>query len=381
MKKFLAFFTAMVLTIVSFAADVTVYFHNTEGWTSVYAYAWSPQNAAWPGEKMSPTNMENYFAYVLTGDQKNIIFTNGTGTQTQNLTVEAGRCFEWVNGTTTTSWTDAPEGIQIGESGPTVTETIDVTVRVYTEEAAPKIWWWGGGIAGSDATYEWDARPSMNKEGETNWYAWTFEGVNKDLGISYKITATGEREFTNVKENNCYDANLDLLDCNYTPSAQDTTITNPTDTTIIDPNMPTEGFGILIYGEEGNTGIAGVLNEAQKDWTEYAITGVELEAGAQFQIYDFTHKGGWVEKLDAASTEHVTAGEYWYIVDAKGTYDIYLKMFGYNDNQVYIGYTAPTTTDIEAIQSSNTAAKVMIDGHIYIIRGGKVFNINGQLMK
>ena len=265
MKKLFSLFAAMMLTVVSFAADVTVYFHNTEGWTSVYAYAWTPNNAGWPGEKMSPTNMENYFAYELTGDQKNIIFTNGTGTQTANLTVEAGRCFEWVNGTTTTSWTDAPEGIQIGESGPVVTETIDVTVRVYTEEAAPKIWWWGGGIAGADATYTWDGRPSLEKEGETNWYAWTFAGVNKDLGISYKITATGEREFTNVMVDNCYDANLDLLDCNYAPSTNDTV-----------PGPGPEPTDVTYYIKNGWNGGDWTWEEmtANADKTEWTYTNV-----------------------------------------------------------------------------------------------------------
>lgn len=253
MKKFFAFFAAMMLAVVSYAADVTVYFHNTEGWKSVYAYVWTPSPASWPGEKMSPTNMENYYAYVLTGDQQNIIFTNGTGVKTADLVVEAGRCFEWVNGTTTT-WGDAPEGIQIEEGeGGGVTETMDVTVRVYTEEAAPKIWWWGGGINSAEKTYKWEDRPAMEQEGETNWYTWTFKGVNKDLGISYKITATNEREFTNVKENNCYDANLDLLDCDYASSKTDpelgeeATVRVRIDASVDDWKFGEEGRGVYFY--------------------------------------------------------------------------------------------------------------------------------------
>ena len=99
-------------------------------------------------------------------------------------------------------------------------DPINVTVRVYTTAAAPKIWWWGGDIAGADATYTWEGRPSMNKEGETNWYSWTFEGVNATSGISYKITATTEKEFSGVKENKCLDANLEILDCSYEPEPE-----------------------------------------------------------------------------------------------------------------------------------------------------------------
>ncbi len=78
--------------------DVTYYFVNTPNWASVYAYAWDPEIAAWPGELMTLTEETIWdyaiYSYTMPENRKNIIFNdgnNGDGHQTANLAVEDGK--------------------------------------------------------------------------------------------------------------------------------------------------------------------------------------------------------------------------------------------------------------------------------------------------
>lgn len=71
---------------------ITVYFANNNNWSKVYAYTWggSKKTAAWPGDAMTyvDTNQYNQAVYKITisADIKGIIFTNGTGNQTVDIT-------------------------------------------------------------------------------------------------------------------------------------------------------------------------------------------------------------------------------------------------------------------------------------------------------
>ncbi len=78
--------------------NITYYFVNTPNWTNVYAYAWDPQIAAWPGELMTLTEETIWdyaiYSYTMPENRKNIIFNDGTGGdghQTNNLAVEDGK--------------------------------------------------------------------------------------------------------------------------------------------------------------------------------------------------------------------------------------------------------------------------------------------------
>ena len=72
-----------------------VYFVNNKGWTNIKAYAWNPQNAAWPGvaatketEKIAGYDVYSYAA--LPGTYQNVIF-NGNGGQTTDMVWTAGK--------------------------------------------------------------------------------------------------------------------------------------------------------------------------------------------------------------------------------------------------------------------------------------------------
>ncbi|MBQ0137119.1 MAG: hypothetical protein KBS40_03870, partial [Bacteroidales bacterium] len=139
-----------------------------------------------------------------------------------------------------------------------------------------------------------------------------------------------------------------------------------------------EGFGIIVNGTEK---IKGQKNEKQIEFVEY-ITVANLTAGATFQLYDFGNKVPWTEtNIDQASTPNVIINtDNVYEVTSDGKYTIYLKMYGPEDNQVYIAYDG-TGTALEAIMLNGGLKKFMLDGQMYILRNNHLFNAAGNLLK
>lgn len=102
----------------------TLYFVNNMGWEHVYAYAWDPQIAEWPGEQAQLTEMQygNYpiYGYTLPVNRQHIIFNDGTGGdghQTADLTVNAATPF-YFNGTWYASLSDLPTNIDVIKAEP-----------------------------------------------------------------------------------------------------------------------------------------------------------------------------------------------------------------------------------------------------------------------
>ncbi|MBO5816741.1 MAG: starch-binding protein [Paludibacteraceae bacterium] len=76
----------------------TVYFINTGNWGKVNAYAWTSSNNGWPGAEMSQEaeQIAGFDVYSFTAEQgqwANLIFNNGEGTQTGDLTWHAGEYY------------------------------------------------------------------------------------------------------------------------------------------------------------------------------------------------------------------------------------------------------------------------------------------------
>ena len=74
-------------------STIDVYFTNVPNWSSVYAYMWKDStNNSWPGDAMTyvGTNSESQKIYKISipaGKYDSIIFSNGSGSQTVNLTL------------------------------------------------------------------------------------------------------------------------------------------------------------------------------------------------------------------------------------------------------------------------------------------------------
>lgn len=140
-----------------------------------------------------------------------------------------------------------------------------------------------------------------------------------------------------------------------------------------EPTPKDEGFGIIVNGTKK---IKGQKNEAQVDFLEYMIEA-NLTAGATFQLYDFANDATWTEaNIDEASTPNVTINaNNLYEATADGKYTIYLKMYGPENNQVYIAYEASTGLRDAIINAP--VKKVMVGGIFYIVKDNKVYTAQG----
>ena len=75
------------------AASHSIYVKNTANWSPLYLYGWGGlETAGWPGTKMTKTTIgtDTYYVYTYTGlgdvEGGSIIFNNGSGTQTADIT-------------------------------------------------------------------------------------------------------------------------------------------------------------------------------------------------------------------------------------------------------------------------------------------------------
>ncbi|MBE6825057.1 MAG: starch-binding protein [Ruminococcaceae bacterium] len=75
-----------------FPTERTTYLVDTAGWGSAYCYAWitgGSDNAKWPGLVMTEAGTyegKTVYSYEVPASMDNVIFNNGSGTQTDNLT-------------------------------------------------------------------------------------------------------------------------------------------------------------------------------------------------------------------------------------------------------------------------------------------------------
>ena len=70
--------------------DENIFYKNTNNWSKVYAYYWSDENTqmtSWPGVEMTSLGNDIY-GIEIPEDADYIIFTNGEGAQTEDITLE-----------------------------------------------------------------------------------------------------------------------------------------------------------------------------------------------------------------------------------------------------------------------------------------------------
>ena len=112
-----------------------------------------------------------------------------------------------------------------------------------------------------------------------------------------------------------------------------------------------DSYGIAV---NGTTYYAGTLNPTPLDpsFQEFAVLGLSLNAGDQFQLWDPSGndgKGaGWAVDLDNASVAGMTRDGNHYVCANAGCYDFYIKL-KYENDQLYIGAGecgSPTGTPI-----------------------------------
>lgn len=190
-RKFMSFLLSltMLLTVIavafvptaSAASGDTVFCEDAAGWGTVYCYMWTDgagDNGGWPGQQMTKGD-DGLWSYKVTGDWNKIIFNNGSGNQTADLSYQGnGSCYnnqtqKWttvdVPETPTQSGsqdtTDAPEVIQ---PNPPVTSTGKNVIYCMNEAgwSSVNVYMWSTGS--SDENKGWPGAKATNI-GEGIW--------------------------------------------------------------------------------------------------------------------------------------------------------------------------------------------------------------------
>ena len=129
---------------------------------------------------------------------------------------------------------------------------------------------------------------------------------------------------------------------------------------------------------DGETFVAATANPEQEN--EYMILGISLAEGQTFTLYDNVNEAAWTVALDEASQPGVEMAETQdaYVVTRGGRYDLYITI-AFGQDKLYVasvGYDA-----VDAIYSEGVATKIFVDGIMYIIRDGKMFNVAGEIVR
>lgn len=166
---------------VSAATGDTVYVKLNNGWSKVYIYAWTDgagNNKAWPGEQMTKV-ADGVYSYTYSKDFDMVIFNNGSGAQTGDLTYTGnggnGKIYDLSKGTWSV-YTDAP-------TNPT-TATTPTSATTPTTATQPSTGSTGDGV-------------TVYLKNEAGWstptcYMWTDGAGNNHAWPGEKMTEIGD---------------------------------------------------------------------------------------------------------------------------------------------------------------------------------------------
>ena len=139
--------------------------------------------------------------------------------------------------------------------------------------------------------------------------------------------------------------------------------------------MPEQEYGLMI---DGTTFIKAEPNPATAN--EYMVLNVALTAGQTLQIYDKTQQVGWaIDKWNEGSYKFQIQDNK-YIVTETTKYDFYVNL-EYGNDYIYVAQHQDPSAIDNLVAPANELRKVMIDGKLYILRDGKVYSVQGQLIR
>ena len=147
----------------------------------------------WTFDEMTKIDDTHYFAniYGATTDQK-YKYCSGPSWDYVEVTAEgkskANRTY--AESDVVEKW----KAVYDPNAQPVVVTYKNITIKAYSPDGVPTIWWWGGGDKCPDASksYAWTDRPEMHElAGHEGWYYWAFTDVDESKGINYILTSPG----------------------------------------------------------------------------------------------------------------------------------------------------------------------------------------------
>lgn len=316
-----------------------------------------------------------------------------------------------------------------------------ITVKCYSPNGAPTIWWWDGGDRitktsettnpATGAKFTWDTRPAMPSvasawaavnetapEDVADWYYWTFTNVDASLGINYIFTAAGKSKSAdlNAMQDECRDASYKIVDaCPELPSRviKDWNVSNTTlfGTAPTNYSATTEFDGLTVhcYNQDARRLEISACNETfdGQTFTQMAtIGGAAKETyryitfdGEQGQLLDIYAKGGsnihralYVGIGDYSSDNAISVDSIYadrinhisYVLPQKATYYIYTQKGNWYWYDIVLSAapeaTQPGTAVEDVFAEKKDVRKVIENGRLYIYQGNVKYNALGQIV-
>ena len=161
---------------------VTIYYYNSDSWSSVYFYAWKDDynhNAGWPGVAMNKvTGHDGWYQAEMDTYYKYVIFS-GDGEQTSNIAIEDDKYYYregWTNDFATANVWDG-------------TLTVNITYEYFGDAEAYLYVWY---TDGTDNT--WPGEKMTRVEG--NVFTYQVDATKKISGVVV-VRGNGEGEYWN----------------------------------------------------------------------------------------------------------------------------------------------------------------------------------------
>lgn len=163
---------------IDYENTITLYLNNSANWETPYVYYWtlgsSDQNAGWPGAEMAWDGEKMIFYVEVPVYYKNIIFNNGQGVQTADLSIPGdGQYFD----NTTNSWDDIKNFVP---PVPPEDTTEEVTVYVKDDAGWGQVYIHFWSTTGIEAT----TFPGTAMEKDENGY-WVFTIPAENYGVLF----------------------------------------------------------------------------------------------------------------------------------------------------------------------------------------------------
>lgn len=352
----------------------SVYFVNVDGWSSVKIYTWSPEVGTWPGIDMKKETetiggKEVWSHTEMKGASfGGVIFNDGNGTQTADLTWNAGKYF------VTDGWYTKEEA-EAKLSGSTPVDPKPQGAYYITGNDA---------LFGANA-WKSDAIAMTEAEGV---YTHIFTAVAAGVECQLKVTdgtwdhswgfsnlTTTPAGVTGNNDNNIIFTLAETGDVVVSFSAEKITITGNFAGSSVDPAQIT----YVLMGIQGDwtTGIELTKNETA-EWEEYMLLGQTISEGDSVKVVRLEAGVAkhWCGNVKEGVTVTITYDDNGNIILAPGTYDFYYDVAA---DAIWIAEAAQSAIDNVVLE--NKATKIIRNGQMYIIRDEVMFNVLGQVVE
>ena len=312
----------------------TVYFINTGNWGKVNAYAWTSSNNGWPGAAMTKEaeQIAGFEVYSFTAEQgqwANLIFNNGEGTQTGDLTWQAGKYY-------------APSKNEWYADAAAAEAALAIPVPTYDYYiAGPLAGGWSASQMGLEKVAEGQYALEFTKDaGDYQFKVTNGKWGNEEGGFDCADVEGSYQEVSLVDGNvNVKLTATTTFTVKFDSNTKKITFEGLTEKVVVTPDVIT--YVLMGVGGDWTTGIALTKNETAEYGEEYVLLGQEIAEGDAVKVVTLVNGVakaycGAVEKASPVKFEFDNDGN---IVLLPGKYDFYFKVNDpttYEDDAMYI---------------------------------------------